>query len=204
MAPTSGQPSVPPPNFYRRWKVQNSSLIFESSLRLSGFETNQHIWKLKRAFRVSVIVLSPSKCDAGCSPNYESKAVRYKIVPWWTGRECHLFYTVNYKNVTFYFWLWLWLIWTDFYSFCIVLIAKKILHATIIKFITLPDRYMCAPIPGKIKTYILLWFIKRRGVHLTATLTETDFNNFWIAEAEKMYKTEHSFTYLLVKESACC
>jgi len=34
-------------------------------------------------------------------------------------------YTVNHKNVTFYFWLLLWLILTDFYSFCIVLIVKK-------------------------------------------------------------------------------
>jgi len=29
----------------------------------------------------------------------------------------------------------------------------------------------------------------------------TDFNNFYSAETGKMYKTEHAFTYLLLKES---
>jgi len=34
-------------------------------------------------------------------------------------------YTMNHKNVPFYFWLWLWLILTDFYNFYIVIIMKK-------------------------------------------------------------------------------
>ena len=41
--------------------------------------------------------------------------------------SCDHIYTVNHKNVTFYFWLKLWLILTDFYSFFyIILIVKKL------------------------------------------------------------------------------
>jgi len=57
-------------------------------------------------------------------------------------------------------------------------------------------------LPGKVKNYILPWFMKCSNVHLTATLSNLNhFSNFCGDETGKMYKTGHAFTYLLLKES---
>ena len=57
-------------------------------------------------------------------------------------------------------------------------------------------------LPGKIKTYILPWFMKCTVyIWLQFCQILTDFNNFCSDETGKMYKTGHTFTYLLLKES---
>jgi len=44
---------------------------------------------------------------------------------------------------------------------------------------------MCAPYLERIKTYILLWFIKRNSVHLTAALSKPILIIFTLPKPEK-------------------
>jgi len=48
---------------------------------------------------------------------------------------------------------------------------EEILHATVIKFITLPDLYAHTLRGKKSTPTFLLWFLKRSSVHVSATLS---------------------------------
>ena len=74
---------------------------------------------------------------------------------------------------------------------------EEILHSTVVKNFSHHSIYL-HNLPGKIITYILLWFMKCSSVHMTTTLSIlTDFNNFCSDKTGKMYKTGHTLTYLL-------
>ena len=57
-------------------------------------------------------------------------------------------------------------------------------------------------LPGKIKTYILPWFIKRSSVQLTATLSNLNkFQSFLHCRNRKKCTKGYAFTYLSLKEN---
>ena len=61
---------------------------------------------------------------------------------------------------------------------------------------------MCAPYLEKSKRIFLPWFIKRSSVQwLKLCQILTDFIIYALPKPEKMYKTGHAFTYLILKES---
>jgi len=61
---------------------------------------------------------------------------------------------------------------------------------------------MCAPYLEKSKPTFLPWFIKRRSVHLTETLSNLNrFQVFLHCRNRKNVQNNHTFTYLLLEES---
>ena len=84
------------------------------NLNLPTAEIGSLVWGTPANFNRFRVLASLLRC--GGQPNF----ARCLAVSW-----AGTLYTLNHKNVTFYFWLKLWLIFIDFYSLYIILIVKK-------------------------------------------------------------------------------
>ena len=78
---------------------------------------------------------------------------------------------------------------------------EEILHSTVVKLCHI-TRFMCAPYLEKLNpTFCRYSWNCTLYIWLQLCQIITDFNNFCSDETRKMYKTGHTFTYLLLKES---
>ena len=83
--------------------------------------------------------------------------------------------------------------------------CEEILHSTVVKICHI-TQFMCTPYPEKLKpTFCRDSWNVVLYIWLQLCQIWTDFNNFCSDETGKTYKTGHTFTCLLLKESvACC
>ena len=77
---------------------------------------------------------------------------------------------------------------------------EEILHATIIKFY---HPIYVRTLPGKIKIYILPWFLKRSSVHVTASLSNLNRFQLYFRNRKKCTKQSMHFLIYYLKRKCC-
>jgi len=102
-----------------------------------------------------------------------------------------LFLTITLANLNRFLW------------FSYRINREEILHLTVVKICHI-TQFMCTPYLEKLKHTFCRdsWNV---AVYIWLQLCQilTDFNNFCSDETREMYKTGHTFTYLLLKRKCC-